>query len=261
MRREELELTNDFKAKQTEIEDLLMDIVSTKLADYADKKAKERYEKIEQTNDKMKELLSKMNDLEGFSNNNLEEYKKYQNIFIDLVNEYQEYFSQNKLFSREIENIMHDEIYDKVYELHGIIMSAELLNCHRTANNLKFRLKKLSGTVEYLLNESVRATLGIYRIAISNFIENICKLEKEKIEFLNKISLESTENSGEESKRNIEKIFDYKRMNKLLEMNGYKEDRQTGDHKIFKNEDGTKSIPVPQRNLGKSLSFSIQKQI
>ena len=57
------------------------------------------------------------------------------------------------------------------------------------------------------------------------------------------------------------KLFNYRELNKLAKDNGFSKVRQRGDHGIFKKLDGT-TIVIPQgRDIGASLSFTIQKDI
>lgn len=57
------------------------------------------------------------------------------------------------------------------------------------------------------------------------------------------------------------KAFNFKDINKIAEEAGFQKVRQNGDHGIFKKLDGT-TIVIPQgRNIGKGLSFKIQKDI
>lgn len=56
-------------------------------------------------------------------------------------------------------------------------------------------------------------------------------------------------------------IADYKELNKVAEINGYNFVRCSGDHGIFKNDDG-KIVVIPQgRSIGKGLSIKIQKDL
>lgn len=56
-------------------------------------------------------------------------------------------------------------------------------------------------------------------------------------------------------------ISDYKELNKVAETKGYSFVRCSGDHGIFKNDDG-KIVVIPQgRSIGKGLSIKIQKDL
>lgn len=57
------------------------------------------------------------------------------------------------------------------------------------------------------------------------------------------------------------KIFDYKEMNRLAKLKGYVQNRFNGDHLILIHNESRKAIVVPQKTIGKGLSFAIQKQI
>lgn len=63
-------------------------------------------------------------------------------------------------------------------------------------------------------------------------------------------------------KKEMYKIFDYKKMNKLAKELGYVSSRDNnGDHKQFTHKDTNKTIPIPQKTLGSGISFKIQKEI
>lgn len=260
----EIKLTRKFKEQQKLIEDLFMTKVTDIMAEYADKRGQEKYNEVKSICNELKETLSKMedNNLESFTNN-IDEYSKRQTLLADKVAEIQEYFASTKTFSKELLKLIEDITTLETDKLHEIIITAQLLNCHKTANNLKFQFKKLIDIVTYILNESVQETISIYKSGMNNLIKEVGELADKKIELCKNLISEYEENDiSKEYKKEIYKIFSYKYMNKLLEINGYEPDRQTGDHKIYKSKDGKKSIPVPQRNnLGKGLSFSIQKQI
>ncbi|WP_304428027.1 type II toxin-antitoxin system HicA family toxin [uncultured Clostridium sp.] len=56
-------------------------------------------------------------------------------------------------------------------------------------------------------------------------------------------------------------IDDYRQLNKLAELKGFKYERSNGDHGIFKNDKG-RIVVIPQgRNVGKGLSLKIQKSL
>lgn len=57
------------------------------------------------------------------------------------------------------------------------------------------------------------------------------------------------------------KIFDYKDMIKLAELNNYTLDRVCGDHMIYKNIESFKIVVIPAHALGFGLMKKIQKQI
>ncbi|APM37796.1 type II toxin-antitoxin system HicA family toxin [Clostridium kluyveri] len=266
MNREEMELMimNAFKIQERIVEDFMMTDVNDELVKLADSKANERYEKIKDISNKMKNRLLKVNNLHDFSNF-FNDYVKYQNNFVNLVDKYMDYFHKEyfeaEIFETEILKVIKEKVVPETDKLNALIIIAQLSNMNKFANILKFRMKKLTDNIEFICKECVKPTLHIYRVLVENLIRDIQKLEKERIELLKTLTLDAKVDISKEYKKDIYKIFNYKDMNRLLEINGYEEDRQTGDHKIYKSKDGKKSIPVPQRSLGKSLSFKIQKQI
>lgn len=272
MNREEMELMimNAFKIQERIVEDFMMTDVNDELVKLADSKAKERYEKIKDISNKMKNRLLKVNNLHDFSKS-FNDYIKYQHDFVNLVDKYMDYFYKEYYFEAEIFNaeifdaeilkVLKEKVVPETDKLNKLIIIARFSNMNKFANILKFRMKKLTDNIKFICKECVKPTLHIYRVLVENLIRDIQKLEKERIELLKTLTLNIEVDISKKYKKDIYKIFNYKDMNRLLETNGYKEDRQTGDHKIFKSKDGTKSIPVPQRSLGKSLSFKIQKQI
>lgn len=64
-----------------------------------------------------------------------------------------------------------------------------------------------------------------------------------------------------EKRESVNKIFDYKEMERLAIKNGYKYSRSSGDHNIYTHEISRKSIVIPAHELGKGLMLNIQKQI
>ncbi|MEG1481802.1 type II toxin-antitoxin system HicA family toxin [Clostridium sp.] len=61
-----------------------------------------------------------------------------------------------------------------------------------------------------------------------------------------------------ETRQKLNKITDKEKMKKFMEDEGYSIDRHNGDHAIYQNEDGH---TVPVRDIGKGLSYAIQKQV
>lgn len=67
-------------------------------------------------------------------------------------------------------------------------------------------------------------------------------------------------NSKSESK-NIGRVLNYKKLIKIAESKGFIYDRSNGDHRVYKHKETNKIVVIPSRDVGKGLSFAIQKQI
>lgn len=139
----------------------------------------------------------------------------------------------------------------------------------------------LEGTNSRFMNNVngniVRNRLFVFRKRIistlNDFLNSDFPLESEidytrdTINILKRQAMRRVKKESESLMNNIKeknkksKIFDYKEMNKLAKLKGYEADHCTGDHLILVHRQSQKSLVVPQKELGKGLSFAIQKQI
>ena len=79
-------------------------------------------------------------------------------------------------------------------------------------------------------------------------------------ELADEIEIEIDEEEIEEVVKNKnEKLFSYRDMDNFMKENGFEIIRYNGDHCIYSN--GSYSIPLPCRTIGKGLSMKIQSQV
>lgn len=132
-------------------------------------------------------------------------------------------------------------------------------------NRIAIEMKKVS------YYQITRVTEGL-NIAINSLFDIAYKRLSLNAEFFNNlldIIEEINENSDiddvdviKEEKVKREKITNVKDMIKLVESRGFKSQRKTGSHIIFKNESGdTTVVPYHSSGFNKGLGFEIQKQI
>lgn len=125
-------------------------------------------------------------------------------------------------------------------------------------NIVRNRLFVFRRRMIHLLNEFLDYDTGL-NSEIDYTRDTIQILKRQALRRVKKES-EALEKSIKENKKKS-KIFDYKEMNRLARLKGYETTHCTGDHMILRHIESNKSIVVPQKELGKGLSFKIQKQI
>lgn len=249
----EIKLNREFKVLQKELEDYFFEEGSDKLSDTADKIIRERYLKIHNIinmaksiykNTDNEDLLKTMDDI-GILSKLEDEINNLQN-YIDDGEDIRQKLMKNAAGDTR-------KIVDKINELEAITYYN---NMQKLSNQMDARMMQSMGRIAFIINEICNEVFHPYYTQINNELGELSEiLSNKQLELF-----EMLEKYPEESKKSkIKKIFDYKKLNQLIQNNGYKEIRQTGDHKIF--SDGRKSIPVPQHGLGLGLSARIQKEI
>jgi predicted RNA binding protein YcfA (HicA-like mRNA interferase family) len=250
----EIKLNREFKALQKQLEDYFFDEGSDKLSDTADAIIRDRYLKIHNMIDAAKQFYK------NTSNNELLKTLEDNNILNTVeeeVTNLQKYINDGEDIRQKLmKNAAKDtrEIVDKVNELEAI---AYYNSMQKLANQMDARMLQSMGRIAFIINEICNEVFHPYYKQINNELGELSKILSTKQLELNRILEKHT--AEESGKAKIIKIFDYKKLNKLVQDNGYKEVRQTGDHKIFSN--GQKSIPVPQHGLGRGISAKIQRQV
>jgi predicted RNA binding protein YcfA (HicA-like mRNA interferase family) len=250
----EIKLNREFKALQKQLEDYFFDEGSDKLFDVADAIIRDRYLKIHNMIDAAKQFYK------NTSNNELLKTLEDNNILNTVeeeVTNLQKYINDGEDIRQKLmKDAAKDtkEIVDKVNELEAI---AYYNSMQKLANQIQARMLQSFGRITFIINEICNEVFHPYYKQINNELHELSEILSAKQLELNRILEKHT--AEESGKSKVIKIFDYKKLNKLVQDNGYKEVRQTGDHKIF--SDGIKSIPVPQHGLGIGLSARIQKEI
>ncbi|WP_254306765.1 type II toxin-antitoxin system HicA family toxin [Clostridium sp. 001] len=215
----EVKLNNEFKKIQKKLEDYWFEDGNDKLSDFADKTIREKYFNI---------------------HNKIEEIKKIckSNIYFEIV----------------------DDLNNKVDNLSDEIMTLEALayynDMQKLSNTIHCRTIQTMGRITFVINTVCDEVVNPYYEILNEEIDDISKILHDKGEEFTSIIKEYPD-KVEKSK--VKKIFDYKKLNKLVKNSGFEEVRQTGDHKIF--SDGIKSISIPQKTIGKGLSVKIQRQM
>lgn len=143
------------------------------------------------------------------------------------------------------------------------------LGMYLIANNPKTENDKIIKRVdvivargENIIKQFITDEFGKDNMVLINEIYDIDKNLKIIANFiLENFKCENKEISVSRLENKISKIFDYKEMVKLAEINGYCKARQNGDHIIFTHKISHKAVPIPQHDLGYGLMCKIQKQI
>ncbi|MBV4428725.1 type II toxin-antitoxin system HicA family toxin [Clostridium tyrobutyricum] len=249
----EIKLNREFKALQKQFEDYFFTEGHDKICDIADTIIRERYLKIHNMIDTAKKFYKNTDNkklLETIDNTDILDKLE------DEVNNLQEYINdgediRQKLMKDATEDTK--EINNKIMELEAITYYN---NMQKLSNQIDARMMQSLGRITFVLNTICDEVFSPYCNQVNLELDEISGILNTMQLKINKI----LEQYPEESKKSkIIKIFDYKKLNKLVQNNGYKEVRQTGDHKIFSN--GQKSIPIPQHVIGLGLTQKIQKQI
>jgi predicted RNA binding protein YcfA (HicA-like mRNA interferase family) len=249
----EIKLNRLFCNLQKELEDYFFEEGSDKLSDTADEIIRGRYLKIHNMIDAAKKFYKNISNeelLKTLDDNNI------LNTVEDEVINLQEYIKdgediRQKLMVDAVKDTK--EIVDKINELEAI---AYYNSIQKLANQIHARMLQSLGRITFIINEICNEVFHPYYKQINSELHELSEILSAKQLELNRI-LEKHPEESEKSK--VIKIFDYKKLNKLVQSNGYEEVRQTGDHKIFSN--GKKSIPVPQHNLKFGISAKIQKEM
>lgn len=119
-------------------------------------------------------------------------------------------------------------------------------------------LSKLDFCIDYILDEFFETC----RFMFGHFNEVLNDILKEK-GFEDSLRFLTSELDEHFERNRIDRTsrFRSRDLNRLAKRNGYKKVRQTGDHGIFKCENGS-ILVIPQgRRVGKGLSIKIQKSI
>ncbi|AJD26744.1 type II toxin-antitoxin system HicA family toxin [Clostridium botulinum] len=244
----EIKLNREFKKLQKELEDYWFDEGNDKISNFVDKIARENLFKIQ---DVAKEIdtICKSEDFA------IEKFNGLINNFLNITNKFKKYLEDNDSNFRKdlMENAMgNSKVIIK--EMQTLIAIAYYSNLQKLANQMECRIQQTIGRITFILNTVTDEIINPYKKLINDEIDRVVNILHDKAY---KIKREETKNK--DNKISIKKLFDYKKMDKLIKDYGFEEIRQTGDHKIYSN--GEKSIPIPQHELGKGLSFKIQKQI
>ncbi|SHJ65505.1 Predicted RNA binding protein YcfA, dsRBD-like fold, HicA-like mRNA interferase family [Hathewaya proteolytica DSM 3090] len=183
------------------------------------------------------------------------------------MDEFYEYVK--KKIADIINNVFNRNVIEQLATIDACIDIAKTINHQKVSNNFKFIKGNIVNRMNFINNIMMQEIYNIYFVEMMNDLKQnyanyleVLQLQMDKrIKEIdkNKFVDKTLQIQNQYTKNNTEKIFDYKKMNKLLAENGYAAIRQKGDHKIYNN--GSKSIPVPQHTLGKGLSCKIQKQM
>lgn len=225
--------------------------------------------------------------------------EKYTNEFIefiaqrDIKTEFENvnikaYDLNYKISTINLKNKNEDEILRDIKNLIDMKSSIEKEFCLAVEKKRAFRKEErefINNAIEKILygiklHLSNKINLDIITSRITAFEIKLLKvsdflnyLDRDEIilknielmsDFINSIEIKNKSNVIEENKINkdrIKKIFDYKKLNKIAEDNGFVKDRYNGDHLIMKNKENGNSVPIPQRQLDYGLMYTIQKQI
>ena len=178
-------------------------------------------------------------------NSELEDFKKFCDPFVDCA------LRKNKADNHSII----DEFISSLLE-RGI--------CDR--NRIILEVRKISHYQVVRLAEHLNMVVDyVYELAVKKLSMNVDLFNDlvDKIEEQENEEYVSDENIDSNNSLRKEKITDVKRMIEVVMDNGYSEIRQTGSHKIFKNDNG-KIVTVPyhtNKDFHTGLGYAIQKQV
>ncbi len=245
----EHELNNRFKTLQKQLEDFWCNEGNDKLSEIVDKVAQEKYLNVRNMARTIKEFCNSKDF-------DIDKLYKLTDKFQDLINSINDYLydrNNKEGVAKDIVTVSEDSkhIAEEIIEIKSLAYYSDL---QRLSNTIEYRYIQTTQRIAYIVNNIIAETMDSYTELINEEIMNTQNIVNDKLK-----QVKSVDKRTKIKKISTKKIFDYKKMNKLLQGNGYKEVRQTGDHKIF--SDGIKSIPIPQHKIGKGLSSKIQGQI
>lgn len=247
----EVKLNNEFKKIQKKLEDYWFEDGNDKLSDFADKTIREKYFDIHDKIEEMKKICKGNIYFEIIDDLN----NKVDNLSYEIEN-IKFYLNNPDGFRKDMMDAAQGDSKVFVDEIMTLETLAYYNDMQKLSNTIHCRTIQTMGRITFVINTVRDEVVNPYYEILNKEIDDISKILQDKGEELTFI-IKDFPNKSEKSK--IQKIFDYKKLNKLIENSGYEEVRQTGDHKIF--SDGIKSIPIPQKTIGKGLSFKIQRQI
>jgi len=191
------------------------------------------------------ELMEKVDYLHHNFNNMILKYNDRikdidieTDFIIDKVNEV------ITIMGKQAVNFVNGNITKYTYNINATLVKNRLFLFRKRAINMMNEFLNKDRTLENEIDYARDTISSIKRIALKR-VKNECA---------------SLENSIKEDKKKS-KIFNYKEMNRLAKLKGYVTDHCTGDHLILVHMESRKAIVVPQKKLGKGLSFAIQKQM
>ncbi|EPY2271292.1 type II toxin-antitoxin system HicA family toxin [Clostridium sporogenes] len=245
----EIKLNREFTKLQEELEDYWFDEGNDKISNFVDKIARENLFKIQN----IRQEIEKLCKSENFT---IEKCNELIYEFSYIVNEFGKYLSSDnsKGFTKDLIESTMGESKSIIDEIKILIATTYYANLQKLANKMDCRTYQTIGRITFILNTVTDEIMNPYKKLINDEINRVENILHDKA-----YEIEKIETKNKDNKSNVKKIFDYKKMDKLIKDYGFEEVRQSGDHKIYSN--GEKSIPVPQHELGKGLSFKIQKQI
>lgn len=220
---------------------------------------------IEKHNLKLNEFLKKLEDryfnwIEVMDSNSEERFN-------DILEGIYEYTSNTMV--EEKDKVSWDLITNKGIEIQFQTMMTATNGFRKRKDGNKYHLtielkiKECINKITSLINnyyvDGICNNYNTLRESFMMYNDMYCGI-KEEIERADAVE-ETIEEIVDEviNNRKKEKIFTYRDMDKYMKKNGFEVIRYNGDHAIYSN--GKISIPVPARVIGKSLSFTIQKQI
>lgn len=247
----EVKLNKEFKKIQKKLEDYWFEDGNDKLSDFADKTIREKYFDIHNKIEEIKKICKGNIYFEIVDDLN----NKVDNLSDEIEN-LRSYLNNPDDFRRDMINAAQEDSKVFVDEIMTLEALAYYNDMQKLSNTMHCRTIQTMGRITFVINTVRDEVVNPYYEILNEEIDDISKILRDEGEELTSI----IKNFPEKSERSkIQKIFDYKKLNKLVKQNGFEEVRQTGDHKIF--SDGIKSIPIPQHKIGKGLSSKIQGQI
>lgn len=236
-----------FKELEKELDDVLLEEVNRIVKKKAIEIGEAGYKEISKATNEIKDIIKniKVDEVELFKSKHyeLECYVKKE----------RKYLFDGGLSRDTLQEIapLTKSIVDKMYELSGY---AHYMGYRDISNNIVLRIKEtIFNKIAVFLNYSFNEEFKPYGELMDNELISMNELIDLKNEEI------KSEERYVETKETLIKILDQRKMDKFLREKGFAAVRQKGSHKIYKN--GTKTTVVPQHNLGKGLSFEIQKQV
>lgn len=242
----------EFKDLNNKLDNILIDSIIPQITAYFEELGTTSYNKVIKDSNEIKEMLRcKYNKDEIDTKRN-----KVETLLSELIDYIGYYFTLGFIDSKEFHIILNDciELVTPVMdEMMLLSASCKIFN-NKVGLQTFFKMKKAFNELPKLINLAMFEIMEPYLFYIEDEVSNLSSFifkYEQKINPLDKIR---------EIKNNykIENIYNYKELNRKLEKLGFKYVRQTGDHRIFKNNNGN-SLSVPQHTLGKGLSRKIQK--
>lgn len=261
MKRINRDMFAELKKLNSQLEDVLMNKCTQDLEQFYIELGESMYNKVKTVSMDMLNSTRMFKNIDDFYDE--EKIKKLEEsitAFNDVQSNALESINSEETIEKSFD-IVNSQIEDFLKEMHFLVHIAVANNEHKLAMQLKGMIRAVFSKICTFLNMMKFETLKEYVSWSKDITQKVAEdVGRVRELYEEKLDIDEVEINKNEGKPEISKIYESKKLNRLLLENGFESIRQNGSHKIF-HKDGF-SIPVPQhsKDLGKGLSIAIQKQ-